>query len=402
MTDSPNWSFETKQIHAGQSADAATGARALPIYQTTSYVFTSTDHAANLFGLKEFGNIYTRLMNPTTDVVEQRLAALEGGVGALLVASGQAAETLAILNIAEAGDHVVASPSLYGGTYNLLKNTLTRFGLEVSFVEDPASIDSWRAAIRPNTKLLFGETIANPKSEILDIEAVAALAHEHGVPLVVDNTVATPFLIRPIEWGADVVVHSATKYVGGHSDVTGGIAVGDVELLARVRAARVNLGGSLAPDEAFLLHRGLATLPLRVARQCATALTVARALADHPGVERIDYPGLPSHPQHELAEKLFDKGPEGRRFGAIVTVTPHGGRAGGMRVADALRVGVVATSLGGTHTVVSHVASTTHRQFDDAALLAGGIAPAALRISIGLEDAEDLIEDIRRALERIP
>jgi cystathionine beta-lyase/cystathionine gamma-synthase len=196
-------------------------------------------------------------------------------------------------------------------------------------------------------------------------------------------------------------VHSATKYVGGHSDVTGGIAVGDVALMARIRTARVNLGGSLAPDEAFLLHRGLATLPLRVSRQCATALTVARGLADHPGIEAIDYPGLPSHPQHEVAEKLFDKGPEGRRFGAIVTVTPRGGRAGGMRVADALQVGIVATSLGGTHTVVSHVASTTHRQFDDAALLAGGIRPAALRISIGLEDAEDLIEDIRRALESV-
>jgi len=224
MTE-PSWSFETKQIHAGQSADSATGARALPIYQTTSYVFDDTDHAANLFGLKEFGNIYTRLMNPTTDVVEQRIAALEGGVGALLVASGQSATTLALLNIAEAGDHVVASPSLYGGTVNLLKFTFPKLGIEVSFVEDPTSIESWRAAVRPNTKAFFGETIANPKAEVLDIEAVAALAHEHGVPLVVDNTIATPYVIRPIEWGADVVVHSATKYLGGHGTSIAGVIV---------------------------------------------------------------------------------------------------------------------------------------------------------------------------------
>src|SRR6478736_4978297 len=268
MTE-PSWSFETKQIHAGQAPDSATGARALPIYQTTSYVFNDTDHAANLFGLKEFGNIYTRLMNPTTDVVEQRIAALEGGVGALLVASGQAAETLAVLNIAEAGDHVVVSPSLYGGTFNLFKHTLPKFGIEVGFVEDPTSIDSWRAAIRPNTKLLFGETIANPKSEILDIEAVAALAHEHGVPLVVDNTVATPYLIRPIEWGADVVVHSATKYLGGHGTSIAGANLAFI-LKARVQLLR-DLGPAASPFNAFLIAQGIETLSLRIERHIENA-----------------------------------------------------------------------------------------------------------------------------------
>lgn len=222
---SESWSFETRQIHAGQEADSATGARALPIYQTTSYVFNDTDHAANLFALKEFGNIYTRIMNPTTDVVEKRLASLEGGVGGLLVASGQSAEMLALLNVAETGSHIVASPSLYGGTYNLLHYTFPKLGIEVSFVEDPDDLESWKTAVRPNTKAFFGETISNPKQDILDIEAVAALAHEVGVPLVVDNTVATPYLIRPIEWGADVVVHSATKYLGGHGTAIGGAII---------------------------------------------------------------------------------------------------------------------------------------------------------------------------------
>ena len=222
------WSFETRQIHAGQSADPATGARALPIYQTTSYVFNDTEHAANLFGLKEFGNIYTRLMNPTTDVVEQRLASLEGGVGALLVSSGQSAETLALLNVAEAGDHVVASPSLYGGTYNLLHYTFPKLGISTTFVSDPGDLDAWRAAVRPNTKVLFAETIPNPKQDVLDIEGVASVAHDAGVPLVVDNTVATPYLIRPLEWGADVVIHSATKYLGGHgTTIAGAIVDGD-------------------------------------------------------------------------------------------------------------------------------------------------------------------------------
>jgi cystathionine gamma-synthase/O-acetylhomoserine (thiol)-lyase len=312
-----------------------------------------------------------------------------------------AAISSVFLALCGAGSHVVAPAAVYGGTYGVLTQVLARFGVTTSFV-DMTDLDAVRAAVSADTALIYAETIANPTTAVTDLAAVAAVAHAAGVPLCVDSTFAPPVVCRPLQWGADIVVHSATKYVGGHSDVTGGVAVGDVELMARVRAARVNLGGSLAPDEAFLLHRGLATLPLRVARQCATALTVAQGLAEHPAIEAIDYPGLPTHPQHELAERMFDKGPEGTRYGAIVTVTPRGGRVAGMRVADALRVGVVATSLGGTHTVVSHVASTTHRQFDDAALLAGGIRPGALRISIGLEDAEDLIEDIRRALVEIP
>ncbi len=307
MSDTPNWSFETRQIHVGQEPDSATGARALPIYQTTSYVFKDTDHAANLFALKEFGNIYTRIMNPTQDAVEQRVASLEGGVGALLVASGQAAETLAILNVAEAGDHVVASPSLYGGTFNLLKHTLPKFGLQVSFVEDPNDLESWKAAVRPNTKLFFAETISNPKSEVLDIEGVARVAHDNGVPLIVDNTIATPYLIRPLEWGADVVVHSATKYLGGHGTSIAGVIVDggtfdygkDPEkfpnyntpeesyhglvfardlgvgsplganlafiLKARVQLLR-DLGAAISPFNAFLIAQGIETLSLRLDR----------------------------------------------------------------------------------------------------------------------------------------
>ena len=309
---SENWGFETKQVHAGQSADAATGARALPIYQTTSYVFNDTEHAANLFALKEFGNIYTRIMNPTQDAVEQRIAALEGGVGALLLASGQSATTLALLNIAESGDHIVASAALYGGTFNLLRYTFAKLGVEVSFVEEPNDASAWRAAVRENTKAFFGETIANPKAEVLDIEAVAAVAHEVGVPLVVDNTIATPYLIRPIEHGADVVVHSATKYLGGHGSAIGGVIVdaGTFDyaqdaarfpqfntpdasyhglvyardlgvgsplganlsyiLKARVQLLR-DLGSSISPFNAFLIAQGIETLSLRMERHVANA-----------------------------------------------------------------------------------------------------------------------------------
>jgi cystathionine beta-lyase/cystathionine gamma-synthase len=396
----------TRAVHSPVPEYPAQRPIGLPTYRTSAFVFESSQDYADVLGDTAPGYSYSRIDNPTADAFARAHAALEAygldrPVGAQPFASGMAAISTVLLALCNAGSHVVAPAAVYGGTYGVLTQVLARFGVSTSFV-DMTDLDAVRAAVRADTSLIYAETIANPTTAVTDLPAVAALAHAAGIPLCVDSTFAPPVVCRPLQWGADVVVHSATKYVGGHSDVTGGIAVGDVELMARVRAARVNLGGSLAPDEAFLLHRGLATLPLRGARQCATALTVARALADHPGVERLDYPGLPSHPQHELAEKLFDKGPEGRRFGAIVTVTPRGGRAGGMRVADALRVGVVATSLGGTHTVVSHVVSTTHRQFDDAALLAGGIQPAALRLSIGLEDAEDLIEDIRRALERIP
>src|SRR5688572_15020515 len=325
---SNNWSFETRQIHAGQTPDPATGARALPIYQTTSFVFPDADTAAARFALQDLGPIYTRIGNPTQQAVEERVASLEGGVGALLLASGQAAETLAILNIAQAGDHVVASPSLYGGTFNLLKHTLPRFGIEVSFVQDPNDVASWRAAVRDNTKLFFGETISNPKSEVLDIEAVAAVAHEVGVPLVVDNTIATPYLIRPLEWGADVVVHSATKYLGGHGTTIAGVIVdggtfdyaADPErfpdfntpqesyhglvfardlgvgsplganlayiLKARVQLLR-DLGPAVAPFNAFLIAQGIETLSLRIDRHLENARAVAEFLDGHEQVESV-------------------------------------------------------------------------------------------------------------------
>jgi cystathionine beta-lyase/cystathionine gamma-synthase len=266
---------------------------------------------------------------------------------------------------------------------------------------DMTDLDAARDALRDETAVVWAETIANPTTAVTDLAGLASICREAGVPLCVDSTFAPPPVCRPLRWGADVVVHSATKYLGGHSDVTGGAVVGDVSLVAKVRAARVDLGGSLAPDEAFLLHRGLATLPLRVARHCATAQAVAEALVGHPMVERIDYPGLPQHPQHALAGKQFDSGPDGQRYGAILTITPRGGRSAGYHLADGLSVGKVATSLGGVHTVVSHVASTTHRQFDDATLTAAGIAPGAVRFSIGLEDADDLIADISQALDGV-
>ena len=347
MTD--GWSFETRQIHAGQAPDAATGARALPIYQTTSFVFRDAEHAANLFALKELGNIYTRIMNPTQDAVEQRIASLEGGVGALLVASGQAAETIAILNVAENGDHIVSSPSLYGGTYNLFHYTLPKLGIEVTFVENPDDLESWRAAVRPNTKAFFGETISNPKQDVLDIEGVAGVAHAVGVPLIVDNTVATPYLIRPLEWGADVVIHSTTKYIGGHGTAIGGVIVdaGSFDyaryperypnynqpdpsyhglvyardlgvgsafganlsfiLKARVQLLR-DLGAPQSPFNAFLIAQGLETLSLRVERHVDNAKAVAQWLQGRDEVESVAYAGLPESPWYERAQKYAPRG----------------------------------------------------------------------------------------------
>ena len=336
---SAQWSFETKQVHAGQQPDTATHARALPIYQTTSYSFDSTDHAAALFGLAEPGNIYTRIMNPTTDVVEQRIAALEGGVAALFLASGQAAETLAILNIANAGDHIVSSPRLYGGTYNLFHYSLPKLGIDVTFVDNPDDAESWRAAVRPNTKAFFGETISNPQIDVLDIPTVAAVAHDAGVPLIVDNTIATPYLIQPLAHGADIVVHSATKYLGGHGTAIAGVIVDGgtfdwtngrfpgftnpdpsyhgvvfaelgapaFALKARVQLLR-DLGSAASPFNAFLIAQGLETLSLRMERHVANAQRVAEYLAAHPDVISVNYAGLPSSPWHELGKKLAPKG----------------------------------------------------------------------------------------------
>jgi O-acetylhomoserine/O-acetylserine sulfhydrylase-like pyridoxal-dependent enzyme len=395
----------TRAVHAPVHDPPTQRPIGLPTYRTSAFVFETSQDYADVLGDVTPGYSYSRIDNPTADAFALAHAALEAHgldrpVAAQPFASGMAAISTVLLALCGAGSHVVAPAAVYGGTYGVLHQVLARFGVTTSFV-DMTDVEAVRAAVREDTSVVWAETIANPTTAVTDLPAVASICRDAGVPFCVDSTFAPPVVCRPLRWGADIVVHSATKYDGGHSDVTGGVAVGDVDLMTRVRAARVNLGGSLAPDEAFLLHRGLATLPLRVARQCATALALARALEGHPAVERIDYPGLPGHPQHEVAERLFDAGPEGRRYGGIVTVTPRGGRAAGMRLGDALRVGVVATSLGGTHTVVSHVASTTHRQLDDTALLAAGIAPGALRISVGLEDAEDLVADLVHGLDQV-
>ncbi len=427
---SNGWSFETRQIHAGQSADPTTGARALPIYQTTSYVFKDTDHAANLFGLKEFGNIYTRLMNPTTDAVEQRVASLEGGVGALLVASGQAAETVALLNLAEAGDHIVASPSLYGGTYNLFHYTFPKIGIEVSFVEDPDDLDSWRRAVRPNTKAFFGESISNPKQDVLDIEGVSAVAHEVGVPLVVDNTIATPYLIRPLEWGADIVVHSATKYLGGHGTSIGGVIVDGGKFdyaaqpekfpnynqpdpsyhglvyardlgvgsplganLAYILKARVqllrDLGPAISPFNAFLLAQGLETLSLRVERHIQNAQAVAAWLEQRDEVESVVYAGLPSSPWHAQAQKYAPKG-----AGAVLAFEIVGGLEAGKRFVNALELHSHVANIGDVRSLVIHPASTTHSQLSAEEQLASGVTPGLVRLAVGIEGIDDILADL--------
>jgi cystathionine beta-lyase/cystathionine gamma-synthase len=393
----------TRAVHGPRPAPPAQQPLGLPTYRTSAFVFDTAQQYADVLGDRQPGYSYSRVDNPTADAFALGVAALEAHgldrpVAAQAFASGMAASSTILLALCSSGSHVVAPAAVYGGTYGVLRHLLERFGVSVSFV-DGTDAEAVRAAIRPQTALVWAETIANPTTAIADLPNLSAVCRELGVPLVVDSTFASPVVCRPLQWGASLVMHSATKYLGGHSDATGGVVVGDVELMTRIRAARIDLGGILAPDEAFLLHRGLASLPVRVTRHCATALAVAEALADHPRIERIDYPGLPGHPQHDLAGKLFDSGPEGRRYGGILTVTPGGDRAAGMAFCDALRVAEVATSLGGVHTVVSHVASTTHRQMDDAVLAAAGIAPSSVRVSIGLEDPEDLIRDLSRALD---
>ncbi|BAK34330.1 O-acetylhomoserine (thiol)-lyase [Microlunatus phosphovorus NM-1] len=427
---SESWSFETRQIHAGQEADPATGARALPIYQTTSYVFNSTDHAADLFALKEFGNIYTRIMNPTTDVVEKRLASLEGGVGALLVASGQSAATLALLNVAESGSHIVASPRLYGGTHNLLHHTFAKLGVEVTFIDDPDDLESWRSAVQPNTKVFFAETISNPKQDILDIESVAAVAHEAGVPLIVDNTIATPYLIRPLEWGADVVVHSATKYLGGHGTAIGGVIVdggsfdfaADPErfpqfnqpdpsynglryapdlgvggalganlafiLKARVQLLR-DLGPAASPFNAFLIAQGLETLSLRVERHVANAQRVAEWLTTRDEVESVAYAGLPSSPWHERSKKYAPRG-----SGAVLAFEIKGGLEAGKAFVNALELHSHVANIGDVRSLVIHPASTTHSQLSPAEQAGAGVTPGLVRLAVGLENIDDILADL--------
>jgi len=427
---SNEWSFSTNQIHGGQSPDSDTGSISLPIYQTTAYQFRDANHAAGLFALTEFGHSYTRISNPTQDAVEQRVAALEGGVAALLVASGSAATSFAILNLAEAGDHIVSSPSLYGGTYNLFHYTLPKFGVEVTFVEDPNDLESWRKAVRPNTKAFFGETIANPKNDILDIEGVAKVAHEIGVPLIVDNTVATPFVIRPIEHGADVVVHSATKFLSGHGNsVVGAIvdsgkfdyaqyperfknfnepdpsyhglvfaqALGvgsafgaNLSYIFKIRLQLLrDIGAAVSPFNAWLLAQGLETLSLRIERHLENAKAVATWLEANPAVEKVNYASLPSSPWHELAKKYAPKG-----SGAVVSFELKGGVEAGKKFVESLKLFSHVANIGDVRSLVIHPATTTHSQLSAAEQLDAGVTPGLVRLSLGLENIKDIIADL--------
>jgi O-acetylhomoserine (thiol)-lyase len=417
--------FDTIAIHGGHSGDPATKARAVPIYQTTSYLFDSTEHASKLFALEEFGNIYTRINNPTTDVLEQRLAALEGGAAALAVASGQAAVVYAVLNLARSGDHIVSSASLYGGTYNAFAHTLKRFGVDVSLVDfnDPSAVEG---AIRPNTKAIFAETIGNPKIDVLDLDTYAALAHRNGLPLIVDNTLATPYLLRPIEHGADVVVHSATKFIGGHGTAIGGVIVdggrfdwadnprfaefvepdpayhglqyapvfGNVAyiLKARVQLLR-DVGAALSPFNAWLLLQGLETLGLRVARHSSNAQAVAEFLDAHPRVRSVSYPGLRGDPTHARAKEYLHGG-----YGAILTFSVDGGEAEAKATIDRLTLFSLLANVGDAKSLVIHPASTTHQQLSEQERLRSGIDASTIRLSIGIEDPKDIIADLRQAL----
>ncbi|MFY9677947.1 bifunctional o-acetylhomoserine/o-acetylserine sulfhydrylase [Glutamicibacter protophormiae] len=427
---SNNWSFETRQIHAGQTPDPVTGARTLPIYQTTSFVFPSAESAAARFALQELEPIYTRIGNPTTEAVENRIADLEGGVGALLLSSGQAATTFAILNIAEAGDHIVASPSLYGGTQNLLKHTLKKLGVQVTFVSDPDNLQEWREAVQPNTKAFFGETISNPRQDVLDIEGISAIAHEAGVPLLVDSTLATPYLIRPIEWGADIVIHSATKFLGGHGNAIAGVIVdsGNFDFakdperfpsfntpdesyngmvyardlgvdgilganLAYILKARVqllrDLGSAPAPFNAFLIAQGLETLSLRIERHVENAAKVANWLEGRTDVEAVAYAGLESSPWFERGRKYSPKG-----AGSVLAFDLPGGVEAGKAFVDALQLHSHVANLGDVRSLVIHPASTTHAQLSDAERLAAGVRPGLVRLSVGLEHIDDILADL--------
>jgi O-acetylhomoserine (thiol)-lyase len=423
-------SFETRQVHAGQVPDPTTGSRALPLYQTTAYQFRDTEHAANLFGLAELGNIYTRLMNPTQDAVEQRLASLDGGVAALLVASGSAATTYAILNVAEVGDHIVSSPSLYGGTYNLFHHTLKKFGIEVTFVENPDDPASWQAAVKPNTKAFFGETIANPRNDLLDIAAVAEVAHKNGVPLIVDNTVATPVLIRPIEHGADVVVYSATKFLSGHGNAIVGAIVdsgkfdyakfpdrfknfntpdesyhglvyaqalgvgsafgANLSYIFKIRLTLLrDTGAAVSPFNAWLLAQGLETLSLRLERHVENAKAVADWLSKHPQVEKVNYSVLPSSPWHKLQQKYAPKG-----SGAVLSFELKGGVEAGKKFINALKLHSHVANIGDVRSLAIHPASTTHSQLTAAEQLTAGVTPGLVRLSVGIENIADIKADL--------
>jgi len=419
--------FATRTVHAGSRPDPATGARALPIYQTTSYVFEDTDSAAAYFNLQEYGNTYSRIMNPTVAAFEERVANLDGGAGAVAFASGLAAQSAALFTLLRPGDHVVASSALYGGTITQFKHVLGKLSVELDFV-DPDSLDAWRAAIRAETKLLFAETIGNPGCNVLDIEQVAAIAHEHECPLMLDNTFATPYLCRPLDWGADIVVYSATKFLGGHGTSLGGVVVdsGDFNwsngrfpviadpspayhglafhetfgmygYLMKLRAETLrDLGAAISPFNAFLLAQGIETLPLRMRQHVANAQAVAEFLQTQAGVSRVGYPGLPDNPHHALAGKYL---PEGA--GAVFCFDLPGGREHGMKFIEALSLFSHLANVGDAKSLVIHPASTTHRQLGDAELTAAGISPGTVRISVGIEDASDLIWDLQEGLNAL-
>ena len=427
---SNTWGFETRQIHIGGEPDPATGARVVPIYQTTSFQFRDAEHAQNLFALAEIGNIYTRIMNPTQGALEARLSNLEGGVttavglpGALVVSSGQSAELLAILTIAEAGDHVVASPSLYGGTYNLFHYTLPKLGIQVSFVDDPHNLDEWRAAIRPNTKVFYGEVLANPRNDVFDIEGVSKVAHDNGIPLIVDNTVPTPFGIRPIEWGADIVVHSLTKFIGGHGTSIGGAIIdggtfdfgasgrfptmtepdpsyhglpfwpalgpGSYIIKARVQLLR-DMGMAVSPFNAFAFLQGLETLSLRMERHWANAQKVGEFLAAHPQVEAVSYAGLPSSPWHERAKKYFG----GKGYGSVLAFDIVGGKEAGQKFVGGLKLHSHVANIGDVRSLVIHPASTTHSQLTEEEQASTGVRPGLVRLSVGIEAIDDILADL--------
>jgi O-acetylhomoserine (thiol)-lyase len=414
--------FETRQIHAGAAPDPTTGARAVPIYQTTSFAFRDTEHAAALFALGEPGNIYTRIMNPTQQVLEERLANLEGGVGALALSSGQAAETLTILGLTDAGGHIVSSASLYGGTYNLFHYTLPKLGIEVSFVDQPDDLDAWAAAVRPNTRAFYGETIGNPKGDVLDISGVAGVAHDNHVPLVVDNTLATPYLNQPLAHGADIVVHSATKFIGGHGTAIGGIivdggsfdfgasgrhpsfvepdpsyhglkyweALGPGAFIAKVRVQGLrDLGPCIAPFTAFLFLQGLETLSLRMERHVSNAQQVATFLEGRDEVSWVTYPGLPSSPWYARAKELLPRGP-----GSILSFGIKGGAEAGRNFVDALELHSHLANVGDVRSLVIHPATTTHSQLTEAEQAATGVTPDLVRLSVGIETIDDILADL--------
>jgi O-acetylhomoserine (thiol)-lyase len=419
-----DWGFETRQIHAGTQPDPTTGARAVPIYQTTSYVFRDTEHAAALFGLAELGNIYTRIMNPTQDAFEQRMAALDGGVGALATASGMAAQTIALLNLAENGGHIVASASLYGGTYNQLHYTFPKLGVTVDFV-DPDDLDAWRSAIKPNTRAFYAESVGNPKGDVIDIEAISAIAHDNGIPLVIDNTVMTPYLLRPLEWGADIVTYSATKFIGGPGTSVGGVIVdgGKFDYVASGRFANFtepdpsyhglvfsqlpealrpaqyilkarlqylrDIGAATTPFNAFLFIQGLETLSIRMERHCENALKVAQWLEARDEVSSVSYPGLASSKWHGRAEKYLPNG-----AGAILAFELKGGSEAGTKFINGLDLISHLANVGDVRTLAIHPASTTHQQLEEAEQASAGVSPGLVRLSVGIESIDDILADL--------